>query len=105
MMLRGRTKLLTTLAAMLGVCLNTVGCQTGLPPSGPGNSGSMSSVAHPSGTDAAYSPYNGHVQQTGYQQPDSKAPPLAHMPVGPGCGGPAGGDFGPADSVCAHLLG
>jgi polysaccharide biosynthesis/export protein len=95
MMLRARTKLLTTLAAMLGVCLNTVGCQTGFPPSSPGNSAGMSSSSHFSGTDAAYAPYSSHVQQTGYQQPDSKAPPLVHPQMGPGCGGPAGGDFGP----------
>jgi polysaccharide biosynthesis/export protein len=98
MMLRGKTMLAMTLAALLGgVCLITVGCQAGLPLTGSGNSGDVSSASHPGGSGAAgaaYVPYGGHVQQASYQ-PDSKAPPMPPMPACPGCGGAGGTDFGP----------
>ena len=90
---RGKLKLVATLAALFG--MNIVGCQVGLPLTGPSGSSAHATAAVQPGTSAPYAPYSNHVQQASYQ-PDVRGPVLTTMPNGPSCaGGPGGFDGGP----------
>jgi polysaccharide biosynthesis/export protein len=110
MILRGKLKRVATLAALLGVCLNTVGCQ--VPMVGPSPTDSASTTHQPGSGSAgalASNPYatshattSNPIQQASYQAPpDAKSQPPMPAPMpsapcnGPGCAGGHAGDFGP----------
>jgi polysaccharide export outer membrane protein len=106
MILRGKLKRVATLAALLGMCLITVGCLVSEPSTTgpastsyqPGNGSNGAAANTPYGASHANS--NNPIQQASYQAPaDTKIQPMP-MPQGPGCSGPGcagarNGDFGP----------
>jgi polysaccharide biosynthesis/export protein len=112
---RGKPKLVATLAALLGMSLGSIGCQTDLVSAVPdmGGPGSNNGAAsqnqangapantgrQPGGPDASYLP--GAIQKTSYQPDGSGGPPnagqmgAAIQPGMPGMAGPPGPMNGP----------